>query len=228
MQETRHWDEGSGRTTPGRSKEDAEDYRYFQDPDLLPLDPPPATVAEIDAALPALPAARRATLISAGGGAITADTAALLVERGQDVLVVAAIARGADPGRTATRVCNDLAVEDWSQLTSEALAGLIDMEVSGRLSATQTKQVLAEMVASGETAGAVTARLGLEALAVDTLESALEQVIAEHPGEWARFCAGEGTDRKKLAGFFTGQVMRTTRGRADGAAVNRLLQSKLE
>ena len=72
-QETRHWDEAGGRTTPGRSKEDAEDYRYFQDPDLVPLAPSAETVAAIDAALPPLPAARRAELVAAGGGAVSAS-----------------------------------------------------------------------------------------------------------------------------------------------------------
>ena len=223
-QETRHWDEAKGRTTPGRSKEDADDYRYFQDPDLLPLVPSAETVAAIDAAMPPLPAARRAELVAAGGGAVSAAEAALLVERGQDGLVRNAMAAGADPSRTATRVINDLAVQDWSRVTSARLAELVAMESTGRLTATQAKQVLAETARSGDAPEAVARRLGLEAMANDDLTATVDRVVAAHPDEWARYCSGDDAERKKLAGFFTGQVMRATKGKADGAAVNRLLR----
>ena len=227
-QETRHWDEAGGRTTPGRSKEDAEDYRYFQDPDLVPLRPSPETVAAIDAALPPLPAARRAELVAVGGGAVSAGDAALLVERDQDGLVSAAMAAGADPGRTATRVINDLAVDDWSRVTSADLAELVAMESAGRLTATQAKQVLADMADSGEAPAAIAERRGFRAMAGDDLADVVEQVVAENPDAWARYCSGDEAERKKLSGFFTGQVMRATRGQADGAAVNRLLLQKAE
>ena len=256
-QETRHWDEATGRTTPGRSKEDAEDYRYFQDPDLLPLAPSAETVARIDASLPPLPAARRAELMRAArraqlaiqvgepqssetvealmasasdtdAGPVSAEDAALLVERGQDDLVCAAMAAGADPARTATRVVNDLAVDDWRRVTPAGLAELVAMESAGRLSATQAKQVLADMAETGDLPEAVARRRGFEAMAGDDLAATVDQVIASHPDEWARFRAGEGPDRKKMAGFLTGQVMRATRGRADGAAVNRLLQARAD
>ena len=225
-QETRHWDEAGGRTTPGRSKEDAEDYRYFQDPDLVPLAPSAEIVAAIDAALPPLPAARRSELVAAGRGAVTADAAALLVERGQDGLVSDAIAVGADPSLAATRVANDLAVDDWSRVASTSLAELIGMESQGRLSATQSKQVLVEMAESGEAPEAIARRRGFEAMAGDDLSATVDQVIADNPDAWARYCAGDDAERKKLAGFLTGQVMRATKGRADGSAVNRLLQEK--
>ena len=225
-QETRHWDEAGGRTTPGRSKEDAEDYRYFQDPDLVRLMPSTETIAAIDAALPPLPASRRAGLVAASGGAVPAADAALLVERDQDGLVQAAVAAGADPGLTATRAVNDLAVDDWSKVTPNHLAELITMESTGRLTATQAKQVLAEMVEQGGAPAAIAERRGFQAMAGDDLAAIVEQVIAEHPGEWDRYCSGDDADRKKLAGFLTGQVMRATRGQADGAAVNRLLREK--
>ena len=222
-QETRHWDEANGRTTPGRSKEDADDYRYFQDPDLVPLAPAAETIAAIDAALPPLPAARRAALAADGGGAVSATDAALLVERGQDSLVRAAIAAGADPGVATTRVANDLAVDDWSPVTPEGLAALVAMETSGRLTATQSKQVLAEMAEAGGTPDAIAQRRGFQAMAGDDLAAVLDGVIADNPDAWARYCAGDDAERKKLAGFLTGQVMRATKGQADGAAVNRLL-----
>lgn len=222
-QETRHWDEANGRTTPGRSKEDADDYRYFQDPDLVPLAPATETIAAIDAALPPLPAARRAALAASGGGAVSAEDAALLVERGQDGLVRAAIAAGADPGVAATRVANDLAVDDWSKVTPAGLATLVAMEVSGKVTATQAKQVLAEMAEGGDDPETIAQRLGFEAMAGDDLAAVLEGVIADNRDAWDRYCAGDESERRKLAGFLTGQVMRATRGQADGAAVNRLL-----
>ena len=222
-QETRHWDESAGRTIPGRSKEEVEDYRYFVDPDLVPLTVDAAAVAALAAALPELPAARRAALAAAGADE---ESAALLVERGQDDLVLAAVAAGADHDLTVTRVVNDLAADEWSQVAPEGLAALVGMERAGKLSATQAKQVLAEMAASGGDPAGVAERLGFEAMAADALEAAVDEVIAACPGEWARYCAGEGDDRKKMAGFLTGQVMRATRGRADGAAVNRLLTDR--
>ena len=222
-QETRHWDESAGRTIPGRSKEEVEDYRYFVDPDLVPLTVDPGAVAAVDEALPELPAARRAALTAAGA---EAEAAALLVERAQDTLVLAAVVAGADVGLVVTRVVNDLALDDWSQVTPEALASAVVMEQAGKLSATQAKQVLAEMAASGGDPAAVAQRLGFEALAAADLEVVVDEVIAACPGEWSRFCAAEGDDRKKMAGFLTGQIMRATRGRADGAAVNRLLTDR--
>ncbi len=231
-QETRHWDEASGRTTAGRSKEEAEDYRYFEDPDLLPLVPEPASVAAIDAALPVLPAARRAELVAAAGDAIGADSAAVLVDRGQDALVIEALAEGADAACTVTRVINDLAVEDWSLVTPARLAEVIALETGGRLSATQAKQVLAEMTQSSESPGVIAERLGFEAMSGDDLATVVDQVIDANQAEWSRFCAAgvpdaaTPGDRAKMAGFLTGQVMRLTRGKADGAAVNRLLQER--
>ena len=222
-QETRHWDEAGGRTTPGRSKEDADDYRYFQDPDLVPLAPPAETIAAIDAALPPLPATRRAELVASGGGAVSAEDAGLLVERGQDRLVRDAIEAGAEPGLTATRVANDLATDDWSPVTPDGLAALVAMETSGRVTATQAKQVLAEMAEGGDAPEAIAERRGFQAMAGDDLAAVVEQVIADNPDAWDRYCAGDDAERKKLAGFLTGQVMRSTKGQADGAAVNRLL-----
>jgi len=145
------------------------------------------------------------------------------VGRGQDGLVRAAVAAGADPGVAATRVANDLAVDDWSPVTPEGLAALVAMETSGRLTATQSKQVLAEMAEGGGTPDAIAQRHGFQAMAGDDLAAVVDQVIAGNPDAWSRFCAGDEAERKKLAGFLTGQVMRATRGRADGAAVNRLL-----
>ena len=225
-QQTRHWDESAGRTTAGRSKEDAEDYRYFQDPDLVPLVPSDADVAAIDEALPLLPAARRRALIDAGGGAVSAEAAALLVERDQDALARAAIAAGADAGLVATRISNDLVPESGAGVTAERLAAVIMMESAGRLTASQCKQVLAEAVRCDDDPEAIVDRLGLKALADDDLDATVAEVIAANPDEWSRYVHGEESERRKMAGYLTGQVMRATKGRADGAVVGRVLHSK--
>ncbi len=224
QQQTRHWDEDAGRTTPGRSKEDADDYRYFQEPDLAPLDPTAATIAAIDEAMPALPAARRAALRAATGADI--DAARLLVERGQDVLAMAAVAVGADGTKAVTRLVNDLAVDDWSNVDAESFAALVQMESSGELSASQAKQVLGDLVERGGDPADHAAARGFEAMDATELESLLDGLIAANPDEWSRYSGGDEGDRKKMQGFFTGQIMRATRGQADGKAVAQLLAQK--
>ena len=224
QQQTRHWDEERGRTTPGRSKEDADDYRYFQEPDLVPLDPTPAAIAEIDEAMPPLPSARRAALRAATGADV--DAARLLVERGQDVLAIAAVAEGADAAKAVTRLVNDLAVDDWSKVDAESFAALVKMESSGELSASQAKQVLGDLVERGGDPVAHAAERGFEAMDTGELETLVDQLIVDNPVEWTRFCGGDEVDRKKMQGFFTGQIMKATRGRADGRAVAQLLAQK--
>ena len=220
-QETRHWDEEGGRSTPGRSKEDADDYRYFQEPDLVPLRPSAEAVAAIDADLPVLPAARRARLSELS--TINAAVIGTVVERGQDGLALDAIEAGADADKVLTRIQNDLAVDDWSRVSVESFAALISMEVRGELTATQTKQVLARLVARGGDPKEIAAEFGYEAMESNELEGLIDQLIADNPDEWERFAGGDEGDRKKMQGFFTGQVMKATRGQADGRAVAEIL-----
>jgi len=225
-QETRHWDEEGGRSTAGRSKEDADDYRYFQEPDLVPLSPTAAQIAEIDASMPVLPAARRARLGELSS--VADEVIVTVVERGQDGLALGAIEAGADADKVLTRIQNDLAVDDWSAVTSESLAMLIQMETGGELTATQVKQVLGEM-AAGEHGGdpkVIAAAHGFEAMESNELETLVDQLIVDHPDEWSRFVDGDDGDRKKMQGFFTGQIMKATKGQADGRAVAQLLGQK--
>ena len=97
-QETRHWDEGDGRTHTLRSKEDADDYRYFLEPDLVPLVPDDAWIEQIRADLPPLPASRRAALAAATGAPVVGEAVGVVVERGQDAYVLAVAAAGGDAG----------------------------------------------------------------------------------------------------------------------------------
>ena len=221
-QETRHWDDANGRTRSGRSKEQAEDYRYFPEPDLVPLDPDPAWVEAVRAALPPLPAERRRRLADAGGVAPAA--VALHVERGLDTLALAAMAAGADPARVLNHVEHNLAVDGAHDLDAGAFAELVAMETGGELTATQAKQVLADMVTSGRSARDIASERGFEAMDTSELDSALDAVIAEFADDWAAFCAADDPGkRKKLTGFFTGKVMAATQGRADGRAVGEAL-----
>ncbi|MEM9561983.1 MAG: Asp-tRNA(Asn)/Glu-tRNA(Gln) amidotransferase subunit GatB [Actinomycetota bacterium] len=222
-QETRHWDEEDGRTRAGRSKEEAEDYRYFDDPDLVPVDPSAEWIDEIRAALPALPRQRRRALVDRGA---PVDGAALAVERDLDGLALAAIEAGADAERTVTHVANNLAVDGAQSLDAGHFAELVKLETGGKLTATQAKQVLADMVETGREPATIAAEKGFEAMDTGELESLLDQIIADHPDEWARFVDGDDGDRKKLQGVFVGQVMKATRGQADGKVVNQLLNQR--
>jgi aspartyl-tRNA(Asn)/glutamyl-tRNA(Gln) amidotransferase subunit B len=222
-QETRHWDEEAGRTRSGRSKEDAEDYRYFPEPDLVPLEPTGEELAAIDADMPALPAALRARLMDAAG--VDVADASLVVERGDAEFALATIDAGADAKRVVVHLMNNLA-DGTGELVPSTFAELVSMETAGDLSATQTKDVLAEMVSSGATARDVAAARGFEAMDTSELDALVDGLIADHPDEWSRFCGEDEGDAKKMAGFFTGQIMKATRGQADGKVVAQILQTR--
>jgi aspartyl-tRNA(Asn)/glutamyl-tRNA(Gln) amidotransferase subunit B len=225
-QETRHWDEAAGRTGTLRVKEDADDYRYFPEPDLVPLEPSAADIARIDAALPALPAARRSSLAEAAGVPSTDGGVVIAVERGLDALAAGAIAAGADAARVLTHVEHNLAVDGAESLSAAHLAELVLMETAGELTATQAKTVLAEVVATGTAPAAVAQAKGFEALGADALEGIVDEVIAAHPGEWEQFRTGDDKARGKLTGFFMGKVMQASKGQADGKAATALLRAK--
>ncbi len=226
-QETRHWDEEGGRTRAGRSKEEAEDYRYFADPDLVPIDPSQEWIDEIRASLPALPKQRRDALTAQGADGAAA---AVAVTRELDGLALAAIDAGADAERVLTHVAHNLAVDGAENLDAGNFAELVKMETSDALTSTQAKQVLAEMVETGNDPASIAAAHGFEAMDTGELESMVDGLIADHPDEWQRFVSagaeGDTKEQKKMQGFFTGQIMKATKGQADGAAVNRLLGTK--
>jgi aspartyl-tRNA(Asn)/glutamyl-tRNA(Gln) amidotransferase subunit B len=218
VQETRHWDEEAGCTVPMRSKEEAYDYRYFPEPDLLPLVPDDAWRDRVAAALPPMPAARRAALLERLGDATPAqrDQVASVVADDLDRFVTAAADRGVPAALALARVANEVAaLEDPGALDEHGVATLLEMEAGGELSATQAKTVLAEHAASGEDPRELARRRGFERVADGTLDALLDQLIAQHPAEWARYREGD----EKLAQFFVGQVMRETSGKADGKAV---------
>jgi aspartyl-tRNA(Asn)/glutamyl-tRNA(Gln) amidotransferase subunit B len=228
VQETRHWDEADGQTHPMRSKEEAEDYRYFQEPDLVPLAPSPEWIESVAASLPPLPAARRQRVAAASGLDAGADAVVTVVKLELDPFVTAVAGAKGNAELAVRRLANEVAaaIERAHHLDPDAFCRLIEMEDRGELSTAQARDVLKELLA---TAGGgpsdpaeIAARLGFEAMADDALAAALDEVMAEHPDEWARYCGGED----KLAGLFIGQVKRATQGKADPAAVSALLVAR--
>ena len=216
VQETRHWDEEAGRTVSMRSKEEAYDYRYFSEPDLLPLVPGDAWRDRVASALPPLPAARRAGLTALLGEATgaQADQVTAVVAQGLDPLVTAAVQAGVRPALALARVANEVAALDGARdLDPAMVTALLELEDRGELSATEAKTVLAQHAATGEDPRMLASRL--ERVDDASLDATLDELIAAHPDEWSRYLEGD----EKLAQFFVGQVMRATSGKADGKAV---------
>ena len=224
VQQTRHWDENDGRTHTLRTKEDADDYRYFPEPDLVPLAPSEDWVDAVRAALPVLPAARRHRLAEATGVAMDTEPVMLVVERGHDDYVLAAIAAGGDPQRALIHTQQNLATDEAVGAVPAAdLAALTKLEVGGAITAGQARELVADLVANGGGDPAVLAKAkGFEAMDTSILESAVDEAIAADPDAWAKFCAGEG----KALGAIVGRVMKATKGKADGKAVNAILNAR--
>jgi len=220
VQETRHWDEELGSTSSMRSKEEAFDYRYFQEPDLVPLVPSEEWVSAVAASIGLLPAARRhrlAEAVATDRVPAPIDQVATAVDLGLDELVVAAIGLGADRRLALARAANEAAQrpEDARALDPAAFAGLVGLEASGKLSATQAKTVLAELLAGGGDPAEIAGRLGFKALDDDAVDTLVAEVIAAHPDEWQRYVGGDD----KVLQFLLGLVMRETKGRANGKVV---------
>ncbi len=226
VQETRHWDEEAGRTRAGRRKEEADDYRYFREPDLVPLEPEPAWLDAIRAALPALPAARRSALADAAGVAVTTPAVALLVERHQDELALAAIAASGEAARVLTHVEHDIAAELSASFSPDALAGVVRLEATGAVTATQAKKLLDVIVERGGAGDpvALAAELGFEAMGGDELEAVVDEAIAANGAAWDKVLAGND----KAIGAITGHVMKATKGKADGRAIAAALAARRE
>ncbi|HQZ35976.1 MAG TPA: Asp-tRNA(Asn)/Glu-tRNA(Gln) amidotransferase subunit GatB [Ilumatobacteraceae bacterium] len=220
-QQTRHWDEGDGRTHTMRSKEDADDYRYFLEPDLVPLVPSQEWIDRVHAALPMLPAARRARLAEATGQLAASEAVTSVVERGQDDYVLAVGDAGGNVARALVYVKEAFA--DSPQVPATDLAALTLLETNGALTATQSKSVLADLVANnGGDAAAIAASKGLEAMDTSALEGLVDAAIATDPGAWQKFCDGDG----KAMGALVGLVMKSSKGKADGKLVTALLNQK--
>ena len=216
-QETRHWST-EGRTHTLRSKEEANDYRYFPEPDLVLLDPDQAWIEEIRKALPILPAAIRSELVACAEA--TLEQANSIVSRGLGSIVLSAVKSGCDPKRASTHAVQNLAMENASKISDMSFIKVLQMEEEGSLTPTQAKQILAEVVETGEDPALLAKKRGYEAMESGALEMLVDKAISENLEAWAKFCAGE----EKVQGAFVGAVMKDTKGQADGGEINRILQ----
>ena len=232
VQETRLYDPDKGETRPMRSKEEANDYRYFPDPDLLPVKVDAALIDSVRATLPELPdqkAARFSTqygLSPYDAGVLTGSRE--LAEYYEEVLRTAA----ADPKLAANWVMGDLAAalnKEGLEVSSgkipaarlgELLRRIQDATISGKIA----KEVFELMWSQGLSADAVIESKGLRQITDSAaIERAIEEVMAKNPAQLAEFRAG----KDKLFGFFVGQVMKATGGKANPAQLNELLREKL-
>jgi aspartyl-tRNA(Asn)/glutamyl-tRNA(Gln) amidotransferase subunit B len=229
-QETRLFDAGKGVTRPMRSKEHAHDYRYFPDPDLLPLTLEKDWVAALKASLPELPDAKKARFV-ADYKLSPADAGVLVAERAS-ADYFEAVAQGRDAKHAANWVMVELfgalnrlglAIED-SPVAAPALGGLVDLIADGTLSGRLAKDVFAAMIETGEPAAAIVAERGLKQVTDSgAIAAAIDAVLAGQMEKVAEYRAG----KEKLFGFFVGQVMKATQGKANPTLVNDLLRQKL-
>ncbi len=228
-QETLHFDPETGSLTSLRSKEEAHDYRYFPEPDLVPMAPTEEMLERARSALPELPAARAERLEGLG---LTADTAKLLAFRSElgDFYEAALAADGEDPRRLANWTTNELtaAIGDGdpadTRLDPAALARLVAMVAAKQVSASAAREVLDVLIADGGNPDAVVEAQGLGRADEDELGAIVDRAIADNPDAVEKIRAGKG----QAIGALVGAVMRETKGRADGGEVQRLIQAKLD
>jgi aspartyl-tRNA(Asn)/glutamyl-tRNA(Gln) amidotransferase subunit B len=229
-QETRLFEPGRNITRSMRSKEDAHDYRYFPDPDLLPLVIDQDWVDSLRTELPELPDAKRARFITHYG--LPAYDAAVLVAEQPVAAFFEQVAAGHDGRLAANYVTGDLFAAlnrtgrtiDNSPVTAASLRALLDLLADGTINGRIAKDVFEQMVDTGQAPGAIVERLGLRQV-TDTAEidAAVTAVLASNPDKLAEYRAG----KDKLFGFFVGQVMKAMAGRGNPALVNDALRKQL-
>ena len=228
-QETRLYDPGRGETRSMRSKEEAHDYRYFPDPDLLPLELDQAWVDGIAATLPELPDARKARFVADYGmteydaGVLTAETAS--------AAYFEEVAQGRDGKQVANWVINELFGRlnkeglgiDASPVAAAQLGGLVDLVASEEISGKIAKDVFEILWTEGGDPATIVAERGLRQV-TDTgeIEAAVDRVVAASPDK-----AAQAREKPSMAGWFVGQVMKATGGKANPKVVNALVRARL-
>jgi len=235
VQETRLWDADRGETRPMRGKEDAHDYRYFPEPDLMPLVIDEAWIARVKSEMPELPDARRARFATAYGLS-EYDAGVLTASKELADWFEAAVAVHPNAKALANwimsdviRIANETAVEgeaDYAKLpiTPRQLAGLVALIDDGTISGKIAKSVFPKMVESGDDARTIVEREGLVQVTDESaIVAVVDRVLAANPDKAAEYRAG----KDKLFGFFVGQVMKESQGKANPASVNRILKERL-
>ncbi|MCB1580847.1 MAG: Asp-tRNA(Asn)/Glu-tRNA(Gln) amidotransferase subunit GatB [Rhodospirillales bacterium] len=230
VQETRLWDPAKQETRPMRSKEEAHDYRYFPDPDLLPLHVSNDQIESIKTTLPELPDEKKHRFMNEYGLSLYDSSVLIAEQRRADYYET--VANDNDSKLAANWVINELLgilnknetpLAD-SPVSAAQLAGLIGLISDNTISGKIAKDVFAEMYASGKDAAVIVEEKGLKQV-TDTgaIEAVIDEVIAENPDNVTAYKGG----KDKLFGFFVGQVMKKMQGKANPAAVNEILKKKL-
>ncbi|MGB7206242.1 MAG: Asp-tRNA(Asn)/Glu-tRNA(Gln) amidotransferase subunit GatB [Anderseniella sp.] len=228
-QETRLFDPRKGETRSMRSKEEAHDYRYFPDPDLLPLEIDPATIANIKASLPELPDEKKARLVTDFG--LTPYDAEVLIMEPKSAMYFEQVAKGRDGKTAANWVINELfgrlnkegmEIED-SPISADQLGAILEMIGDKTISGKIAKDLFEIVWTEGGDPKVLVEERGLKQV-TDTgaIEKAVDEIIAANPDKVA-----QAQEKPALAGWFVGQVMKATGGKANPQAVNDLIKSKL-
>ena len=230
VQETRLFDPGRGETRSMRSKEDAHDYRYFPDPDLLPLVFTQEYVDKIRATLPELPDARKNRFIKDFG--LSPYDAGVLVGEQETAVFFETVAKGRDAKQAVNLVTGDffamlnrrgLGIED-SPISAQSLGKLLDLQADGTISGRIAKDLFVAMEETGKDPAVLVEERGLKQV-TDTgaIEAAIKAVVDANPGQVTAYRAKPG-----LFGWFVGQVMKSTGGKANPKVVNDLLRKALD
>ncbi len=228
-QETLHYDPRTGALSPLRSKEEAHDYRYFPEPDLVPVAPTEEMLERARGALPELPAQRAERF--EGDLGLASDTARMLAFRSElgDFFERAVAGEGADPRTVANWVVGELVANIGdadpadTEVEPESLAVLVGMVGEGAVAASAAKEVLATLVVEGGDPAEIVEAKGLGVAGSDELAAIVERAMADQADAVEKIRAGN----EKAIGAITGAVMRATKGRADGAEVQRLIRERL-
>ncbi|MDO9367304.1 MAG: Asp-tRNA(Asn)/Glu-tRNA(Gln) amidotransferase subunit GatB [Sphingopyxis sp.] len=234
VQETRLYDPDRNETRSMRSKEDAHDYRYFPDPDLLPLELDDAFLAECRASLPELPDAKRARYLSAGISPYNADvlTAEVEAARWFDTLLEVGLDTGAKPATAANWVTSELfgALNRMGRDISDSpvspahAAELLGLVADGTISGTIAKAVFEKMLESGDAAGVIVERDGLKQTSdTGAIETEIAKIFVANADKVEQYKGG----KEALFGFFVGQTMKAMQGKANPQVVNELLKKAL-
>ena len=228
-QETRLFDPGRGETRSMRSKEEAHDYRYFPDPDLLPLEVTADYVADLERHLPELPDAKKARFVAAFG--LSAYDAGVLVGERETAQYFEAVAKGRDAKVAANWVINDLTGRlnkegkeiAASPVSADQLGAVLDLIADGTISGKIAKDLFEIVWAEGgDPRGIVEARGMKQVTDLGAIGKAIDDIIAKNPDKVA-----DAKTNPKAIGWFVGQVMKSSGGKASPQAVNELLKSKL-
>ncbi len=228
-QETRLFDARKGETRSMRSKEEAHDYRYFPDPDLLPLELDDAFIAGVQAALPELPDDKKARFVKAYG--LSAYDADVLVAEKASADYFEAVAKGRDGKSAANWVINELFGRlnregkdiDTSPVSAGQLGEIVDLIAEGTISGKIAKDVFEIVWTEGGSPRAIVEARGLKQV-TDTgaIDKAVDEIVAANPDK-----AAQAKEKPNLAGWFVGQVMKATGGKANPQAVNAAVKAKL-